>query len=209
MIRCVVGLGNPGPDYASHRHNVGFWLLDRLAQQHNVSFHQEKKIHGLVTRLPPAAGELRLLKPTTYMNQSGRAVGALTQFYRLQPDQIMVVHDELDLPPGTVRLKQQGGHGGHNGLRDIIQILGTQAFPRLRIGIGHPGHKTAVLKHVLSAPDQADTARLQTGIDQITAAWDQIHTGAWQAVMQLLHTQSGTDNNSETNRRVRFGHGRC
>ncbi len=189
MIRCVVGLGNPGPDYASHRHNAGFWLLDRLAQQHGVCFRQEKKFHGLIARLPPAAGDLWLLKPTTYMNQSGRAVGALAQFYRLQPEQILVVHDELDLPPGVVRLKQRGGHGGHNGLRDIIQVLGTPAFPRLRIGIGHPGHQAAVMKYVLSAPDKTDAVRLQTGSDQIMAMWEQIHTGAWQAAMQHLHTQ--------------------
>ncbi len=187
MIQCAVGLGNPGPDYASHRHNIGFWLLDQLAQQHSVSFRQEKKFHGLVAQLPPAAGGLRLLKPTTYMNNSGRAVGALAQFYRLSPEQILVVQDELDLPPGTVRLKRGGGHGGHNGLRDIIQVLGTQAFPRLRIGIGHPGHKSAVLKHVLSAPGKAEAADLQTALDQIMSVWEQIHTDDWQAAMQILH----------------------
>ena len=190
-IQCVVGLGNPGPDYADHRHNIGFWLLDRLAQQHQVTFRQEKKFHGLITRLPPVAGDLWLLKPTTYMNQSGRAVSALAQFYRLPPDQILMVHDELDLPPGTVRLKQQGGHGGHNGLRDIIQVLGgTHTFPRLRIGIGHPGHKSAVLKHVLSAPGKTETIQLQTALDQIITVWEHIHTSDWQTVMQTLHTQS-------------------
>lgn len=192
-LQCVVGLGNPGPDYANHRHNVGFWLLDRLAQPYGISFRQEKKFHGLMTRLPPTAGGLWLLKPTTYMNQSGRAVGAITQFYQWQPDQILVVHDELDLLPGTVRLKQQGGHGGHNGLRDIVQVLNTQAFPRLRIGIGHPGHKSAVLKHVLSAPGKTEAIQLQTALDQTIAAWDQIYTGDWQAAMQSLHTRSGTD----------------
>ncbi|MEL6710942.1 MAG: aminoacyl-tRNA hydrolase [Pseudomonadota bacterium] len=189
MIQCVVGLGNPGPDYASHRHNIGFWLLDRLAQSHHVTFRQEKRFHGLIAQLPTAAGNLWLLKPTTYMNQSGRAVRSLVHFYRLLPDQVLVVHDELDLPPGTVRLKQQGGHGGHNGLRDIIQALGTQAFPRLRIGIGHPGHKSAVLKHVLSAPGKIEDTQLQSALDQITVVWEHIYTGNWQSAMQTLHTQ--------------------
>ena len=184
----MVGLGNPGPDYADHRHNVGFWLLDRLAQDHHAKLRQEKKFHGLIARLPPTAGDLWLLQPTTYMNDSGRAVGAIAQFYRLQPDQILVVHDDLDLPPGTVRLKQCGGHGGHNGLRDIIRVLGVQAFPRLRIGIGHPGHRSAVLKYVLSAPGRADADRLQAALDLIVGVWHRICTGDWQAAMQILHT---------------------
>ena len=146
----MVGLGNPGADYADHRHNVGFWLLNRLAQRAAVTFRAEKKFHGVVARLPSAVGECWLLKPDTFMNQSGRAVGALAQFYKIAPSNILVVHDEMDLPPGRVRLKQQGGHGGHNGLRDIIQVLGCKTFHRLRIGVGHPGHKEAVLKHVLS-----------------------------------------------------------
>ena len=184
----MVGLGNPGADYADHRHNVGFWLLDRLAQRAAVTFRAEKKFHGVVARLPSAAGECWLLKPDTFMNQSGRAVGALAQFYKIAPSNILVVHDEMDLPPGRVRLKQQGGHGGHNGLRDIIQVLGCKTFHRLRIGVGHPGHKEAVLKHVLSAPRKAEWTMLEEVLDTIERHWPLIQSGDWQAAMRVLHS---------------------
>ena len=186
-IQCVVGLGNPGSDYADHRHNMGFWLLDRLAQQHGVTFRTEKKFHGAIARLPNTVGECWLLKPDTFMNQSGRAVGALAQFYKIAPSNILVVHDELDLPPGRVRLKQQGGHGGHNGLRDIIQVLGSKIFHRLRIGVGHPGHKDAVLKYVLSAPRKAETVLLDDALDEVIQQWSLIQAADWQAAMRVLH----------------------
>ena len=184
----MVGLGNPGSNYADHRHNIGFWLLDRLAKQHAVTFRVEKKFHGVIARLPGSAGECWLLKPDTYMNHSGRAVGALAQFYKIAPSNILVVHDEMDLPPGRIRLKQQGGHGGHNGLRDIIQVLGSKAFHRLRLGVGHPGHKDAVLKHVLSAPGKMESAILQETLDKIQQHWPLIQAGDWQAAMRVLHS---------------------
>ena len=185
----MVGLGNPGADYAEHRHNVGFWLLDRLAQRHGLTFRLEKKFQGAVARLSSAVGDCWLLKPTTYMNHSGRAVGALAHFYKIAPQNILVVHDELDLPPGRVRLKQQGGHGGHNGVRDIIQVLSNPSFHRLRIGIGHPGHKAAVHNYVLSAPNKAEWSLLQTALDQVEHQWSLIQAGDRQAAMRVLHSQ--------------------
>ena len=183
----LVGLGNPGSEYADHRHNIGFGLLDRLAKQHDVTFRTEKKFHGAIARLTNAVGECWLLKPDTFMNASGRAVGAFAQFYKLEPSNILVVHDELDLPPGRVRLKQQGGHGGHNGLRDIIQVLGSKTFHRLRIGVGHPGHKDAVLKYVLSVPRQAESILLEDALDAAIQQWPSMQAADWQAVMRVLH----------------------
>ena len=137
-IKLIVGLGNPGKKYAETRHNAGFWLVERVAAQHRASFRKEAKFHGLAAKLSGAGGDVWLLQPQTYMNESGTAVGALAQFYKISADEILVAHDELDLPPGGVKIKQGGGHAGHNGLRDIGANLGTPEFWRLRIGIGHP-----------------------------------------------------------------------
>ena len=144
--RLVVGLGNPGAEYEDNRHNLGFWFIDRLAQDLKVSLAPQGKFFGHVGRL----GDLWLLKPTTFMNRSGQAVVALARFYKIMPDEILVVHDELDLQPGVIRLKQGGGNGGHNGLKDIQAQLGTPNFWRLRLGIGHPGDKALVHNYVLS-----------------------------------------------------------
>jgi len=140
-IRLIVGLGNPGREYEGNRHNVGFWWVDELARLQNVNFKHENKFHGETARGKLHGHEAWLLKPQTFMNGSGRAVGALAQFYKIPPEEIMIVHDELDLPPGVARMKKAGGHGGHNGLKDTIAHLGTKDFWRLRIGIGHPGER--------------------------------------------------------------------
>ena len=151
-IRLIVGLGNPGREYETTRHNAGYWWLDELARLQNLSFKSESKFHGLAARGQLHGHEMLLLKPQTFMNVSGRAVGALAQFYKIAPAEMLVVHDELDLPPGVARLKMGGGHGGHNGLKDIIAHLGSKDFWRLRLGIGHPGERADVAGYVLNDP---------------------------------------------------------
>jgi PTH1 family peptidyl-tRNA hydrolase len=186
-IRCVVGLGNPGAKYADNRHNVGFWLVDRLAQQFNAMLRKEDKFSGEVARISHSAGECWLLKPDTFMNHSGRAVSALARFYKLPIDTMLIVHDELDLPPGVIRLKTGGGHGGHNGLRDIVSAMEGQAFHRIRIGIGHPGHKSLVSNYVLSAPTKTDYDAMLTGLDAVEQHWMTIQSGDIPKAMQLIH----------------------
>ena len=155
QIKLIVGLANPGTKYEGTRHNAGEWLVNELARMFNTSLKEDAKYFGKVAKINTAQGEVRLLVPTTFMNLSGKAVGALANFYRIKPEEILVAHDELDLPPGVAKIKQGGGHGGHNGLRDITPHIGND-FHRLRIGIGHPGHKSKVSGHVLSkaAPDE-------------------------------------------------------
>ena len=138
-ISLIVGLGNPGGQYAETRHNAGFWFVDLLARKHGCVFRNESRFHGETCRIFQGSRECRLLKPATFMNRSGQAVSSLAAYFRIPPEQILIAHDELDLPPGTVRLKQGGGHAGHNGLRDIISALGGRDFWRLRIGIDRPG----------------------------------------------------------------------
>ncbi len=148
-IRLLVGLGNPGKDYEDTRHNAGAILLEMLARSAGTSLRPERKFHGLYGKISLHQQDLHLLVPTTFMNRSGTAVGALAQFYKIPSDQILVAHDELDIPAGTARIKKGGGHGGHNGLRDIIAHLGSNEFHRLRLGIGHPGDKSLVVNYVL------------------------------------------------------------
>ena len=187
-IQCVVGLGNPGPRYADTRHNAGFWCLDRLAAQHGVALRAEKKFQADVGRMRMPAGDCWLLKPMTYMNHSGRAVSAFAAFYRIPVDSILVVYDELDLAPGSMRLKTGGGHGGHNGLRDICNALGSRDFHRLRIGIGHPGHKDGVVDYVLSRPSRAEREQIERGMDEVAGLWETIRSGALQKAMNALHS---------------------
>jgi PTH1 family peptidyl-tRNA hydrolase len=168
-IAVVVGLGNPGPDYARTRHNAGYWLVDRLAARQGGNFRRESKFHGEVCRVSVEGNELWLLKPVTYMNLSGDAVAALARFYRLGPDQIIVAHDELDLPPGATRLKKDGGAGGHNGLGDIIEKLASREFYRLRIGIGHPGSRELVTPFVLGRPPASEEDDIIASIDEALA----------------------------------------
>ena len=168
-IKLIVGLGNPGDKYADTRHNAGEWLIERLARRFNVSLNPESKFFGKTARTLVNGKEVRLLVPTTFMNLSGKAVGALASFYRIKPEEILVIHDELDLPPGTAKLKQGGGHGGHNGLKDIVAQLGNNNnFYRLRIGIGHPGHRDLVAGYVLNKPSPADRDALEKVLDEAT-----------------------------------------
>lgn len=189
-IHCVVGLGNPGAKYADTRHNVGFWLVDRLAREFGATLRNESKFSGEVARINNSAGECWLLKPTTFMNHSGRAVSALANFYKIPVDNFLVVHDELDMPPGVIRLKKDGGHGGHNGLRDIASAMGSKAFQRIRIGIGHPGHKSAVSNYVLSAPSKVDQEAIDAGLDEIERYWLTIQSGDMEDAMRHLHTKT-------------------
>ncbi|BFU60115.1 MULTISPECIES: aminoacyl-tRNA hydrolase [Rodentibacter] len=166
-IKLIVGLGNPGDKYAETRHNAGEWLVERLARRFNVSLTPENKFFGKTARTSVNGNEVRLLVPTTFMNLSGKAVAALAGFYRIKPEEILVVHDELDLPPGTAKLKQSGGHGGHNGLKDIVAQLGNNNnFYRLRLGIGHPGHRDLVSGYVLNKPSPTEREALEKALDE-------------------------------------------
>ena len=187
-IQCVVGLGNPGPKYAETRHNAGFWFVDELARANGVVLRAENKFSGELGRMRTSAGECWLLKPMTYMNHSGRSVAALCNFYRIPPEQLLVVYDELDLSPGMVRLKTGGGHGGHNGMRDICEAIGSKDFHRLRIGIGHPGHKEAVVGHVLSRPGKSEQQAIDNGLGEAMRQWDLIQGGELSRAMNALHT---------------------
>lgn len=188
-IRLIVGLGNPGAQYEQTRHNVGFWLADRLAAHASATFRQDTKLHGLVCRLTLAGQDLRLLKPTTFMNRSGQAVAATARYFDIAPDQILIAHDELDLPPGTVRLKHSGGHAGHNGLRDSIQQLGSRDFWRLRIGIGHPGDKGQVVGYVLNRTSRDEERLIGNALEEAEASLPELVQGGFQRAMNRLHSQ--------------------
>ena len=167
QIKLIVGLANPGAKYEGTRHNAGEWLVNELARMYNTSLKEEAKYFGKVAKINTAQGEVRLLVPTTLMNLSGKAVGALANFYRIKPEEILVAHDELDLPPGVAKIKQGGGHGGHNGLKDIIASLGNNNnFYRVRIGIGHPGHKDLVANYVLGKPAPQDQEKINSAVDE-------------------------------------------
>ena len=167
QIKLIVGLANPGSKYEGTRHNAGEWLINELARMYNVSLKEEAKYFGKVAKINTAQGEVRLLVPTTFMNLSGKAVGALANFYRIKPEEILVAHDELDLPPGVAKIKQGGGHGGHNGLKDIIASLGNNNnFYRVRIGIGHPGHRDLVAGYVLGKPAPQDQEKINSAVDE-------------------------------------------
>lgn len=187
QIKLVVGLGNPGEKYADTRHNVGFWFVDYLADEYRESFRTETKFQGEATRINTSVGDCWLLKPSTFMNASGRAVSAIAKFYKIPVESILVVHDELDLPVGKMRLKKGGGHGGHNGLRDISSAMGKD-FYRLRIGIDHPGHKDAVSGYVLSRPGKSEQQSVEAGIEEAARYWLDIQAGQWDAAMNKLHT---------------------
>ncbi len=188
-IKLLVGLGNPGADYVSTRHNVGFWLADEVAHRFGGAFSGERKFQGEMARCSLAGQDLRLLKPMTYMNRSGASARAVMDFFKLTPEQVLVVHDDLDLPPGTVRLKWSGGHGGHNGLRDLIRHLGRD-FRRMRLGIGHPGNGRDVVGYVLKRPSSADENAIRDGIDAAVDALPDILSEGLEAGMNLLHSRS-------------------
>lgn len=187
-LRAIVGLGNPGPDYERTRHNAGFWLLDRLAEAHRAQFRREGRFHGELTRIRVGTQDALLLKPSTFMNRSGLAVSALAQFYKLEPRDIVIVHDELDLAPGVLRLKNGGGHGGHNGLRDIHRVLGD-AYLRLRIGVGHPGQKELVMQYLTEQRvSKSDEALILDALPDAVRALDTWLGGNWDKAVHELHT---------------------
>ena len=188
-MRLVVGLGNPGPEYAATRHNAGCWFVERLASQAGVGLRGESRFHGSVGRFPAGAEDCWLLLPQTFMNASGRSVGAFARFYRIAPEDLMVVHDELDLPPGTPRLKKGGGVAGHNGLKDIAAHLGSRDFWRLRLGIGHPGDRAAVVDYVLHPPRGEEQALIDEAIGKSLDVWPFIARGDLEAAMLKLHTK--------------------
>ncbi|NEX22101.1 aminoacyl-tRNA hydrolase [Thiorhodococcus mannitoliphagus] len=188
-IRLVVGLGNPGAQYEQTRHNVGFWLVDAIAGHCHESFRPEPKLHGDLCRVSIGGADLRLLKPSTYMNRSGLAVAAVARYFDIPPEQILLAHDELDLPVGAVRLKQGGGHAGHNGLRDTIAALGTRDFWRLRIGIAHPGDKTLVTGYVLGRPSEEDEGFIHNALDDAERSLPDLLAAQFQLAMNRLHRQ--------------------
>jgi peptidyl-tRNA hydrolase, PTH1 family len=192
-IRLVVGLGNPGEQYEATRHNVGFWLVDRLAADYREPFRVESKFHGQLCRIGVAGTDLRLLKPSTYMNRSGQSVAAVARYYSIAPEQILVAHDELDHPVGQVRLKQGGGHAGHNGLRDTIAALGSRDFWRLRIGIAHPGDRTLVTGYVLGRPSKADAEQIGAALEAAERSLEELVAGRFQQAMNRLHSSRSDD----------------
>ena len=186
--RLIVGLGNPGAEYAATRHNVGFWFVDQLASQLKTSLAIQPKFFGMAGR----AGELWLLEPSTFMNRSGQAVAAPANFYKISPEEILVVHDDLDLAPGALRLKQGGGNGGHNGLKDIQAKLSTPDFWRLRIGIGHPrslGLNQQVVDFVLHPPRKEEQPDIERGIERCLIAWPKLAVGDYAGAQQQLHAK--------------------
>ncbi len=190
-ILLIVGLGNPGSEYRGTRHNAGADFVEALARAGSVTLQAETKFDGLTGRIRLDDHDLRLLVPTTFMNRSGRAVAAMAAFYKIPPEQILVAHDELDIPPGHARFKRGGGHGGHNGLRDIIPSLGnSREFQRLRIGIGHPGDAGRVTAYVLGRPSAADRDRIDAAIAEAVAALPLLLAGDEVKAMTRLHSFS-------------------
>jgi PTH1 family peptidyl-tRNA hydrolase len=187
-IRLIVGLGNPGADYVDTRHNAGFWLVDLVAAELGASFRFEKRFNADECKIRAAGRDVFLLKPQTFMNRSGQSVAALARYYKITPPEILVIHDELDLPPGTNRIKHDGGHGGHNGLRDIISHLGSREFFRLRVGIGHPGDSKQVTGYVLRKPSLAERDAIDAANRDTLAVLPQLLEGRIDKAMQALHT---------------------
>ena len=189
-IKLIVGLGNPGDQYSLTRHNAGFWFVDELARRCQAEFRPEKRFHGVLAQCRSRELDCRLFKPATFMNRSGQAVAAISRFFDIPREAVLVVHDELDLPPGTARVKQGGGHGGHNGLRDLISHLGGGEFYRLRLGIGHPGHRDQVVDFVLRKPSGDDRALIENAIAAALDVIAEIVDGQFGRAMNLLHVRN-------------------
>jgi PTH1 family peptidyl-tRNA hydrolase len=188
MIQLFVGLGNPGREYEETRHNAGFWWIDGLAQQLKIQLHMEKSYHGLIARTQVNGQTIWLLEPQTYMNVSGKSVAALAGFFKIPAGNILVVHDELDIAPGEAKLKLGGGHAGHNGLRDIHAQLGTDAYWRLRLGIGHPGHKSEVANWVLRKPMPEQNELITACVTRTLSAFEDLVSGRMVNATQKIHT---------------------
>ncbi len=188
-IKLIVGLGNPGSKYQQTRHNAGFWFIDELARAFNANPLPESKFHGDACKTRIDGEDVWLLKPDTFMNLSGQAISAISRFYKISVEQILVVHDELDLSPGTARLKRNGGHGGHNGLRDTIEKMGSKDFARLRIGIGHPGDKSRVHDYVLHPATGDEQIEIDTAISRAVNVIEAVVSGEWDRAMNALHSQ--------------------
>jgi PTH1 family peptidyl-tRNA hydrolase len=188
MIKLFVGLGNPGPEYEATRHNAGFWWLDAVARQFKVSLAVDKSYYGMVARTTVQGQTVWLLAPQTYMNVSGKSVAALARFFKVLPEEILVAHDELDVPPGEAKLKRGGGHGGHNGLRDIHTQMGTDDYWRLRIGIGHPGNKAEVANWVLKKPSLDDRIAIEQTVDRCLKALPDLLLGEMNKATMQIHT---------------------
>jgi PTH1 family peptidyl-tRNA hydrolase len=188
MIKLFVGLGNPGPDYDDTRHNAGFWWIDALASHWHVRLQPERSYYGLAARTSVAGQTVWLLEPQTFMNKSGQSVAALARFFKIQPSEILVVHDELDLPPGEAKLKLGGSHAGHNGLRDIHGQLGSADYWRLRLGIGHPGHKAEVVNWVLKKPSPEHRDAIAQAIERSLKAVDDLVAGRMDKATVQIHT---------------------
>ncbi|MFC2990842.1 aminoacyl-tRNA hydrolase [Halomonas tibetensis] len=189
QVKAIIGLGNPGADYEATRHNAGAWLVEAVARRTGGELRPDRKFLGLYARVQFEGQAIHLLNPTTFMNRSGGAVSALCQFYKIAPDELMVAHDELDLAPGTARFKTGGGHGGHNGLRDIISALGNEpGYHRLRIGIGHPGDAKQVTHYVLGRPGKTEHAAIEDAIDECLATLPLALCGDWAKAMNRLHS---------------------
>jgi len=187
-IKLFVGLGNPGDKYTHTRHNAGFWWVDLMASQTNSSLSMDAKMFGHVGKLSPHS-DIWLLKPTTFMNASGKAVATMANYYKIKPEEILVIHDELDLPVGESKLKFGGGHGGHNGLRDIHAALGTNQYWRLRVGIDHPGNKHEVANYVLKAASKGEQSAIDESINDSCQISDYLTQGAFDQAMLKLHTK--------------------
>lgn len=187
-IRLIVGLGNPGAEHLRTRHNAGFWFVDALAQRESARFGMESKLRGETAKVSIGGDPVWLLKPITFMNASGASVGAAMRYWKIAPEEMLVAHDDLDLPPGTARLKFDGGHGGQNGLRDLFAHIGHGKFHRLRIGIGHPGHKDRVTGWVLGKPSASDEAAILRSIAEAFEVLPLAVEGRFEAAMKQLHT---------------------
>lgn len=187
-IKLLVGLNNPGSEYARTRHNAGLWALERFAGRHGATLRHESRFEGFCARVNvPGGGDVRLLAPLTFMNASGRAVSAMARFFRIEPEAILVMHDELDLAPGVVRLKVGGGSGGNNGLKDCIKALGTEGFVRARIGIGHPGDRSKVVDYVLSPPTRGEQDQIDAAIARLDDALEEVINGRFVRAMNELN----------------------
>jgi PTH1 family peptidyl-tRNA hydrolase len=188
-IQLIVGLGNPGSDYENTRHNAGAWFVDDLAQSHQTTLRPVAKFHGAHSTIQVNGHDLHLLIPSTFMNLSGQAVGALANYYKIPPETILIAHDEIDLPVADIRLKFDGGHGGHNGLRDIIRHLNSNQFYRLRIGVGHPGDSKEVINYVLKPPKKSEREEIDTALHTARQILPNLLDGHFQQAMQQLHTK--------------------